>query len=125
MSASIFVVDDDPDVRESLADLLVDEGYTVAVAADGEEALARLRSGLHVDLVLLDVRMPKKSGLQVLVALQASPQMAQVPVLLMSAEFDGAIAPGALAWMAKPFEPAALLAMISKHLAQAEQRRTA
>jgi two-component system OmpR family response regulator len=61
----ILVVDDDPVSRDGVAEVLVDEGYEVAVAADGQEAIALLLS-FRPDLVLTDLRMPNLDGIGVL-----------------------------------------------------------
>src|SRR5436189_3651026 len=61
--AVILVIEDDPDIREVLRELLGDKGYTVETASGGDEGLARLREG-GVDLVLLDVMLPDVDGLE-------------------------------------------------------------
>ncbi|HOC90604.1 MAG TPA: response regulator, partial [bacterium] len=65
MKASILVVEDNEDLCKTIADVMKREGYFVKTAASGEEALARLEKGL-IDLVLLDIKLPRKSGLEVL-----------------------------------------------------------
>src|SRR5580692_7462594 len=61
----ILVIDDEPDIRESLEALLSSEGYQVELAANATTGLNRLEASLY-DLVLLDLMMPDKSGMQVL-----------------------------------------------------------
>ncbi|MDD3759992.1 MAG: sigma-54 dependent transcriptional regulator [Acidithiobacillus sp.] len=78
---NILVVDDEPDIRSTLADILEDEGYRVTQAASAAEAEARLRDGLY-DLLLLDIWMPGEDGLQFLRRL-ASNGLEQ-PVVMMS-----------------------------------------
>jgi two-component system, NtrC family, nitrogen regulation response regulator NtrX len=70
MPASILIVDDENGIRESLGALLRDEGYGVDTAATGEECLERLEDG-HIDLVLLDVWLPKVDGLETLERIQS------------------------------------------------------
>ena len=72
MSKKILIVDDEPNIVISLEFLMKKEGFTVAVAVDGEEALAKVAS-FEPDLILLDVMMPKKSGFEVCEALRADP----------------------------------------------------
>src|SRR5687767_15980220 len=60
----VLVVDDDQDLRDSMAELVREAGYRVAVAADGREALALLERGPLPTLVLLDIRMPVMDGLR-------------------------------------------------------------
>lgn len=69
---TVLVADDDPDLRDTLADILLLEGYQVLEAADGEEALQAM--GRHaVDVLILDMSMPKRDGLSVLEALGPPP----------------------------------------------------
>lgn len=67
----VLVVDDEIEVREAIAELLVEEGHEVAVAADAAEALGRLRAGPVPDLVLTDLRMPGMSGWELATAIKA------------------------------------------------------
>jgi DNA-binding response OmpR family regulator len=80
----VLVVDDEPMVRETLGQVLVDEGYVVDLAVDGETALERVRAA-RPDAILLDLMMPGMNGRQFLQALRSEPQYANVPVLLMTA----------------------------------------
>lgn len=84
-SASILVVDDDTDVRETLCDFLVTEGYTVRRAADGREALDDLRRDGAPDVVLLDLRMPVMDGYEFLRRHDADQKLKDVPVIIVSA----------------------------------------
>ncbi len=81
----LLVVDDDDDLRETLAELLEDCGHTVATAADGEAALARLREDPSVEVILLDWMMPRIDGLEFRRRQRADPRLAAIPVVLMSA----------------------------------------
>ena len=80
----ILIVDDEPMVRETIAHVLRDEGYTVDVADDGRDALAKL-DARRPDAVLLDLMMPGMNGRQFLQALRDDPSYASVPVLIMTA----------------------------------------
>ena len=80
----MLVVDDEPMVRETLGRMLVDEGYVVDLAVDGESALERVHD-VRPDLILLDLMMPGMNGRQFLQALRSEPDYAAVPVLLMTA----------------------------------------
>jgi two-component system, NtrC family, nitrogen regulation response regulator NtrX len=77
----ILVVDDEPSIRRTLRDILEYEDYGVVEAADGEEALAKLRSN-QFDLVLLDIKMPKRDGMEVLETV--SNEMPEIPVVMIS-----------------------------------------
>ena len=85
-AVDVLVVDDDEDVRSSMADVLRVSGFTVEVAEDGDVAL-RLLDELEVAMVILDIRMPRRDGFAVLEALDDPP-----PVVLMSAfAFDSSM----------------------------------
>ncbi len=75
MTKKVLIVDDEPNIVISLEFLMKKEGFEIAVANDGDEALAKVAS-FSPDLVLLDVMMPKKSGFEVCEALRADPSLA-------------------------------------------------
>ncbi|MDB4960372.1 MAG: response regulator receiver protein [Myxococcales bacterium] len=80
----VLVVDDEPMVRETLGQVLTDEGYVVDLAVDGESALERVQAA-RPDAILLDLMMPGMNGRQFLQALREVPAFAHVPVLIMTA----------------------------------------
>jgi DNA-binding response OmpR family regulator len=80
----VLVVDDEPMVRETLGQVLTDEGYVVDLAVDGETALDRV-SAACPDAILLDLMMPGMNGRQFLEALRANTAYSNVPVLIMTA----------------------------------------
>jgi two-component system, OmpR family, response regulator len=80
----ILIVDDEPMVRDTLGQVLVDEGYVVDTAVDGEDALDRVHEA-RPDAILLDLMMPGMNGRQFLQALRTEPAYAEVPVLIMTA----------------------------------------
>jgi len=84
----ILVVDDDPDVRDSLSECLASSGHEVSTAENGQRALEQIGSGLRPDLILLDLRMPLVDGYQVLDRLRASEGLREIPVLLVTAVRD-------------------------------------
>jgi len=112
---TIFVVDDERAVRESLRRALELEGYEVELAADGEEALARLRRGAPVDAVVLDILMPGVDGLEVCRRLRAEGRTVPVLMLTARAEVDSRVAgldAGADDYLPKPFALAELMARL-------------
>lgn len=115
----VLIVDDDVDIRDSLA-LLLEDRYEVVTAADGRQALAVLqREG--ADVVLLDLMMPGLSGEDVVRELRRRGD--DVPVALISAARELAASGRRLAveaFLAKPFELAALERMIARLLAGGE-----
>jgi len=80
----VLVVDDEPMVRETLGQMLTDEGYVVDLAIDGESALERVHTA-RPDAILLDLMMPGMNGRQFLQALRDEPAYQHVPVLIMTA----------------------------------------
>ncbi len=79
------MVDDDEDLRMTVTMVLTEEGYRVVEAANGVEALARLRDGPLPDVILLDLMMPVMNGEQFLQVQRADPSIADVPVVVMTA----------------------------------------
>ncbi|HEU5035208.1 MAG TPA: response regulator [Mycobacteriales bacterium] len=77
---TVLVVDDEPGMLETLTEILAAAGYEVKAVGDGDRALAEMRTG-HYDVVLMDVRMPGRDGVSVLVESGAPPP----PVILMTA----------------------------------------
>ena len=120
MTKKILIVDDEPNIVISLEFLMKKEGFTVAVAVDGEEALAKV-ADFDPDLVLLDVMMPKKSGFEVCEALRADPARAGLQIVMLTAkgrdtEVAKGLAIGADAYVTKPFSTKELVAMVKAML---------
>ena len=83
MTDTVLLVDDDEDIRETLRDFLEDQGYRVAVAANGQEALDRLHElGQPPCFVLLDLMMPIMDGWRFLDAISGDEHLAQMPVVV-------------------------------------------
>jgi CheY-like chemotaxis protein len=117
MPLTILVVEDDTDVREALVEALSEQGYVVASATDGKEALASLRAGARPGLILLDLMMPRMNGTEFRLAQRRDPDLAHIPVILLSA--DGAISEKATAletagFIRKPIDLGELLGMIER-----------
>jgi two-component system, OmpR family, alkaline phosphatase synthesis response regulator PhoP len=123
----VLVVDDDRRVRELLEITLTTHGFAVLTASDGEEALMRARRE-RPDLILLDVRLPKRSGLEVCDVLRNDPTDPAVPIILITAaaEIDQRLQGflrGADDVMGKPFSPKELVARMRRLLARATETR--
>ncbi len=120
MSKKILIVDDEPNIVISLEFLMKKEGFEVAVAADGDEAMAKVAS-FNPDLMLLDVMMPKKSGFEVCEALRADLARAGLIIVMLTAkgrdtEVAKGLAIGADAYVTKPFSTKDLLARVKSML---------
>jgi len=79
----VLVVDDEPDVVTYLTTLLKDNGYATASAADGVEGMAKIKE-TRPALVTLDMSMPEKSGVRVYRELKENPDLADIPVLVVT-----------------------------------------
>jgi signal transduction histidine kinase/DNA-binding response OmpR family regulator len=116
--ATVLVIDDDPSVRDLAGRSLVQEGYAVHTAASGAEGLALARQ-LLPDVITLDVMMPGMDGWTVLQQLKADPELASIPVVMMSMLDADELADtmGAAASVSKPVPPRQLNALLTQILA--------
>ena len=118
----ILVVDDEPTLRDMVAELLRDEGYTVRTAADGRAAVALFASE-PPDLVLMDVMMPGMDGRAAYMAMRAHPDGRTVPIVLSSAAVHpDALDPGIAAFLPKPFDLDQLLRLVARLLTDGTRR---
>jgi len=83
-SVPVLIVEDDADLREALAEALVEAGYTVSLASNGREGLDRLKGGRIPCAVLLDLLMPVMNGWEFCAAVKADPATAKIPIVGMS-----------------------------------------
>lgn len=121
MVATVLVCDDEPVIRALLCATLAGEEYETVEARDGDESLELARSA-RPDLVILDMMMPGRSGLEVLVELRADPELGETAVLMLTARTQAAdraavAERGADRYLAKPFSPAELLSVVEELLA--------
>jgi two-component system phosphate regulon response regulator PhoB len=120
-SYTVLIADDEPEVVDLVRMMLEWEGYTVLSAVDGLETLISCRAQ-RPDLILLDVRMPKMTGLAVLEKLHKDPKMAGIPVIMLSVvtgypEVRDALQRGAVAYLPKPFEMREMVHLVERVLA--------
>ena len=120
MSAKILIADDEPNILISLEFLMKREGYQVALARDGQEALDAIARD-RPDLVLLDVMMPRKTGFDVCQALRADESSRGVIVVMLTAkgrdtDLAKGMALGADAYMTKPFSTKELVQTVRELL---------
>jgi CheY-like chemotaxis protein len=117
----VLVVDDNRDVRDALRMMLESEGLSVETAADGEEALQRMRESPPA-VVLLDLNMPHLDAYGFREQQRRDPELMKVPVLLYSGAADveeAAAALGIQAWFAKPFDLDRILTLLERYVALA------
>lgn len=118
--ATIILVDDDEGMRETLRDILVDEGYQVMMFASGKEALKEIRKGLF-DIVIVDLKLPDVGGIQILEeAKEVNPESAVI-VMTGYASLESAVEAlnrGAFSYIIKPFNIDEVKVVIKKALHQ-------
>ena len=117
MAARVLVVEDDPSVRGLLQTLLASEGYDVSTASDGLAGLVKANSS-HPQLILLDLMMPDLGGIRVLEELRADPELADIPVVVVTGKLDAVPSLRSLLGdnnvFAKPFGVAELMARVAE-----------
>ena len=115
--SSVLLIDDDEDIREALGELLRAEGFSVATARNGREALSWLREQHPAScIVLLDLMMPVMDGNEFLRAKKADPALAPLPVVIISASSSRLSLddrPGVKAVVSKPIEMPLLMAALA------------
>ena len=111
---TILVVEDDLDVLEAVRERLTQEGFLVRTATDGQQALDDLASNSRPDLILLDLKMPVRSGWEFLEAMRRSDMLVTIPVVVISS-YLGYPPAGAVAWVKKPFQPDQLVQLVRQH----------
>jgi CheY-like chemotaxis protein len=110
---SVLVVEDDPTILGAMKMVLEWEGYQVACATNGQEALEMLRMGERPSLILLDVMMPVLDGWQFREEQKRDPKLASIPVVVVSA-VEGAASVDAADHVQKPFQVEELLATLRR-----------
>lgn len=103
----ILVVDDSPVVVEAVREALLNDGYSVLVANDGLEALDVIKSN-HIDLILLDIDMPRMNGYQLCKLLKRDSNYKQIPIIMLTAKSSEAdriwgVKAGSDEYLTKPF----------------------
>lgn len=119
-SKTILIADDEEDLRMLVGITLEDPAYRIVTAVDGEQALKQIRQ-IRPDLVILDWKMPRVNGLEVVKQLRQDPTTMRIPVVLLTANHcqkDQAEvqALGIVAYLVKPFSPLELLHLVQRVL---------
>ena len=117
---TVLVADDSPMIRLTVVEIVKKLGHDVMEATNGVEAVAAARSH-PPDLIVLDVNMPEKNGIQVLAELREDPDFASIPILMLTvhsdrATFRDAMMGGAVDYVLKPVNQADLKERLSKYL---------
>lgn len=119
MSKTIMTVDDSASVRQMVSFTLKNAGYGVIEAADGKDALGKLKG--KVDMIVTDLNMPNMDGIELIRNVRANPGYKFIPIVMLTTESqaarkqEGKLA-GATGWIVKPFKPDQLLAIVQKVL---------
>ena len=126
--STVLVVDDDPVILKLLEVNFEMEGFTVLVARDGEEGIEVARTN-QPDVVVSDIMMPKKSGLELVVALKGDATTSEIPIILLSAKAQNAdvrtgMDAGADDYVTKPFEPLDLVDRVNRLLETRASKRS-
>jgi CheY-like chemotaxis protein len=114
----VLIVEDDDDIRADLTAILRVKGFTVDEAANGIDALARLREGARPCVIVLDLMMPVMNGWELRQAMMQDPLLAAIPVIVVSGkgriadEEAQVLAPSAV--LVKPFELTELLSLVAR-----------
>ncbi|MBA3869648.1 MAG: response regulator [Anaerolineae bacterium] len=115
-AGTLLVIDDDPSARELINRFMLKEGYTVYTADDGEMGLKMARE-LRPDVITLDVMMPRMDGWSVLNALKSDPQLASIPVVMLTMVSDQNMgyALGAADYVTKPIDRDRLVKILKRY----------
>lgn len=114
---TVLVIEDDLDIAEAMLDVLMDDGYEVAHASNGREALELLHSQPQPSVILLDLMMPEMDGAQFREAQLSDPKLAQIPVIVLSADrkvAEKAHELGVQTYVVKPLGPEQLLSIVER-----------
>lgn len=117
--ARILVVDDEPEVAETIRDLLVFSGFDVEVAKNGKQAIDLFKSTRHFDLIITDMKMPGIDGLELLRMVRQSQRDLPVIILTGHGTFENAIQSleeGAIDYVLKPFNTEKLVRAVRRAL---------
>ena len=111
---NILICDDEADIRTSLTIYLTSEGYAVSEASNGEQALAAVKNGEKIDLILMDIMMPVMNGIEAMVKIR---EISTVPIILLSAKSEDSdiivgLNVGADDYITKPFNSIEVMARV-------------
>jgi CheY-like chemotaxis protein len=128
MVSTVLLCDDEEVLRQLVRATLDNGDYSIVEATDGDESLDLARR-LQPDLIVLDMMMPGRSGLEVLRELRADPETAATPVIMLTAraresDRNEAASAGADRYLAKPFSPLELISVVEELVANGRGHRS-
>lgn len=118
----VLVVDDSATVRQQVSAALAPVGFQIVEACDGADGIAKIEADPEIELVILDVNMPRMNGLEMLEAVKAGGKNPRLHVVMLTSEgqqslVERAKKAGARGWIVKPFKPEHMVATAKKLLA--------
>ena len=116
---NVLIVDDEPDIRESLCEFFEEEGYSVSSASNGAEALCLLAGDLP-SIIILDLIMPLMGGSELYSRIKSDPRLSSVPVLVSTS--NPSLVPRGIPALKKPVDLCELLDLVRTHGTSREQR---
>lgn len=128
VKAKVLIADDEPDILEILKYNLIKEGYEVVTAKDGDEAIEKAKATLP-DLIVLDIMMPKKSGVEACEIIRAQPQLKDSIIMFLTALSDEAtqikgLTMGADDYITKPVSPNVFISKVQSLLRRMKKQET-
>ena len=116
----VLVVDDAPQIRDGLEELLTGAGFEVALAADGDDGLNLARNAVF-DLIIADVNMPRVGGIEMLEMIRRDTPNVKTPAFILTTESlkkhsERFRSIGSAIWIVKPYDPSALILSITRVL---------
>jgi two-component system sensor histidine kinase/response regulator len=128
--AHVLIAEDNPVNQAVARELLESEGVNVHIAGNGRAAIDAVASDGTIDVVLMDLQMPKLDGIAATREIRANPAFARLPIIAMTAhamaaERDRCLEAGMNDYLSKPFDPARLYELLGRWLSQAREVRAA
>ncbi|MBC7473181.1 MAG: response regulator [Candidatus Sericytochromatia bacterium] len=117
MAATALITDDSPTIRNMIAFTLKAIGLNTVEAVDGQEALNKLEAG-NIDILIVDLNMPKINGLELIGILRKNPKFKKLPMIMVTTETDKkkGMTAGANEYLIKPFKPQELQAIVKNYI---------
>ena len=119
MAKKIIVVDDSRTARQQVRNTLVEAGYEIVEAIDGNDGITKIAANADASLIICDVNMPNLNGLQMLTQLRATKNAPSMPIVMLTTEaqpqlLQQAKEAGAKGWIVKPFKPEMLVSAVRR-----------